>query len=112
MSRKKRHSRVEVEGLVCHADDDPIADVAIATDYGAELPVDPGGPFGSPLQWIDSVVRAWGKFVMRDGRRYLQIDRVQDVNEEFDFEATGHEYNWDLGEYCWDESEFEHEDRY
>jgi hypothetical protein len=113
MSRKKRHGKVELEGLVGYVDDDPIAEVSIVTDYGQELLVEPVGPMSNPFQWIDSVVRAWGRFVMREGRRYLQIDRIHHVDGEPDYGSfADDQYDWDIGEPYWDDGESEHEDRY
>lgn len=113
MSRRKRHNRVELEGLVGYVDDDPIAEVSIVTDYGQELLVDPEGPMNSPFQWIDSVVRVWGRFVMRDGRRYLQVDRIHHVNGEPEYgESSDEDYDWDVGDLYSDDTDGEYEDRF
>jgi hypothetical protein len=112
MSRRKRHGKVEVEGLFGYAEDDPIAEVMIMTEYGQELPIDPDGPMSNPFQWIDSVVRVWGRFVMRDGQRYLLVDRIHHVDgDPLCGEVADDPYDLDIGPY-WDDGESEHEDRY
>ena len=113
MSRRKRHNKVAVEGLISYADNDPIAEVSIATDYGDELPIDPDGQMSNPFQWIDSLVRARGRFVIRDGRRYLRIDRIEDANSEPAYGSSlSQEYDWDGGDADWDDGGTEYEDRY
>ena len=113
MSRRKKRNRVEVEGLVGYLDDDPIAEAAIITDYGQEIPIDPAGKLRDPFNWMDAVVRVWGRFVMREGRRYLLIDRIQHADGEPMYSIEADEgYDWDGGDGYGDDWESEHEDRY
>lgn len=113
MARNRKHGRIEVEGLVCYADDDPLAEVQIVTDYGQEFLVDPDGPMNTPHHWMDSVVHVVGRFVVRDGRRYLQVDHVHRVQGESEYgEATFGDDGWFGDEPDWDNGEFEHEDQF
>ena len=106
MSRKKRHNRVDLEGFVGYADDDPIAEAIIVTDYGQEFPIDPAGQLRDPYHWMGGLVRVWGRFVIREGRRYLQIDRIQHAVDEPEYGSQLDDgYDWDGGESYWDDGE-------
>lgn len=109
MAQQRGRGRIEVEGLVCYTEDDPWAEVAIATDYGQEFPVVPAGAMNSPFQWIDSYVHVVGQFVTRDGRRYLSVDRIGHVQEDW---AQDPDDLADLfgGGSRFDDGEDEHED--
>jgi hypothetical protein len=111
MPRKKSRNKIDVEGLVCYADDDPLAEVSIVTDYGHELFVDPVGPMNNPADWIDSLVHVKGRMVKRDGRRYLRVDRINRVQDEWGALPDDTE-GWPIGRYSWDDNEDEHEDHY
>jgi hypothetical protein len=113
MTRNKKRSKVEVEGLVCYADDDPLAEVAIVTDYGQELLVDPAGPMSTLHHWMDSVVHVVGRFVRRDGRRYLQVERIHRVQGEHEYDDLyDGDDRWDSGELGWDDGGSEYEDQF
>lgn len=113
MSRKRARTKIDIEGLVCYTDDDPLAEVSIVTDFGHELLVDPSGPMTSPFHWLDCFVHAQGQMVRRAGRRYLRIDRINRVpNVWAEGVVMEEELDWQGDGSRWDDDEDEHEGYY
>ena len=110
MGRSKRSGRVELEGLVCWLDDDPLAEVSLVTDGGRELPIEPGGPIDDPSRWVDVYVHVYGRYARRDDRRYLRVDRVERVQDEWDYAPAHDAADWPADDYRWDDGEDEYED--
>ena len=113
MAKRKKNGKVEYEGLVSWVDDDPYAEVSIVTDGGLELMVEPGGPIDDPSRWVDSYVHVRGRFTHRDDRRYLRVDHVARIQDDWNYRPMPDDtMDWPSDDYRWDDVEDEHEDRY
>jgi len=103
MGRKTNRGKAQLAGVVCYADDDPLAEVSIVTDYGQEFLVEPVGVMSNPFRWIDTFVHASGQLVWRNGQRYLRVDRIQELPDEgTEFSPYDADYDWDSTGY-WDD---------
>ena len=111
MGRRRMSGRVEYEGLVCWVDEDQLAELSLVTDDGRELLIEPGGPIDDSGSWVDAYVHVRGRFTRRDDQRYLRVERVVRLEDEWrDRPPVGDPDDWPVDEYRWDDNEEEYED--